>query len=309
MADGFKDKHRQEANRFVDWNDHHSTYLDTKNANCIDFVRNRRQACCGSPPSGDLVLKMVSEGSISDYRGDFGFGTIRGNLIPVNDFILIPPNQANQGDGRGPFELTSAAIHWEKWETECGQLAGRPVPDFKIVHSRSNQDSTIRSLMMLGWQGSSGQPESEFYEEMIGSALIFRLLSLSNQIPSNTQDRLDRKKLALEDQSLRRALEYIHDHCGAGRIGSLSEIAKHCDLSRFQFCRRFAASTGYTPSDYLMRLRVEAARHRIADGASIANAAIKSGFSDQSHLTRFFTRIHGITPRQYRREIAGRKMP
>ncbi|MEM7314734.1 MAG: AraC family transcriptional regulator, partial [Planctomycetota bacterium] len=81
------------------------------------------------------------------------------------------------------------------------------------------------------------------------------------------------------------------------------EVAELCDLSRFQFCRRFAASTGYTPSDYLLRLRVEAARHHIANGATIVSAAITAGFSDQAHLTRFFSRVYGVSPGKYVKTI------
>ncbi|MEM8947372.1 MAG: AraC family transcriptional regulator, partial [Planctomycetota bacterium] len=66
-------------------------------------------------------------------------------------------------------------------------------------------------------------------------------------------------------------------------------------VTKFQFCRRFAASTGDSPSESPMRLRVENARHRIA---SLAISAQDAGFSDQTH---FFKRMHGITPGTYQR--------
>ncbi|MEV4898413.1 helix-turn-helix domain-containing protein [Nonomuraea sp. NPDC055795] len=35
------------------------------------------------------------------------------------------------------------------------------------------------------------------------------------------------------------------------------------------------------------------------DGLPISDAAIAAGFSDQSHLTRWFTRVYGLTPGAY----------
>ena len=48
-----------------------------------------------------------------------------------------------------------------------------------------------------------------------------------------------------------------------------------------------------------MQLRVAYARKLIRDGESISEAALATGFCDQSHLSRTFKRIVGLTPGQY----------
>ncbi|MEM6468078.1 MAG: AraC family transcriptional regulator [Planctomycetota bacterium] len=284
--------------RFVDWTEHQSTEIEISKGRSVDFIRNEQEMCVDGQPNDDLMLVMISSGSISDVHSDFGFGKFHQEVANVGDFVVLPPHQLNASAGLGPFGLTAAALHWEKWKTDVSRLAGRSVPDFNVLHSRHYRDNTIRTLLNMGWHGTV-HPESEFHSEMIGSAIIFRLLTLSEQLPAHMHDNGGKKKRALESSNLRKALEYLHDHCCAGQVGSLLEVSELCDLSRFQFCRRFAASTGYTPSDYLMRLRVEAARHHLAHGATIVSAAISAGFSDQAHLTRTFSRVYGVSPGEY----------
>jgi AraC-like DNA-binding protein len=55
------------------------------------------------------------------------------------------------------------------------------------------------------------------------------------------------------------------------------------------------------PGDYQRQLRLRAARRLIAQGRPISAAAAQAGFSDQAHLTRWFTRCYGITPGGYQR--------
>lgn len=84
---------------------------------------------------------------------------------------------------------------------------------------------------------------------------------------------------------------------------TLAELAVLTGLSRFQVLRGFAAATGLTPHAYLMQRRLHLARRLIAAGTPLAQAAADAGFADQSHMTRLFTRCHGVTPAAYARAI------
>jgi AraC-like DNA-binding protein len=55
---------------------------------------------------------------------------------------------------------------------------------------------------------------------------------------------------------------------------------------------------------WLMQLRLQRARDRIAAGWTLADTALSCGFSDQSHLTRMFTRQFAYTPGAWRRATA-----
>lgn len=60
--------------------------------------------------------------------------------------------------------------------------------------------------------------------------------------------------------------------------------------------RVFSRTYGMAPHQYLIGRRVDLARRLLADRHTAADAANLSGFHDQSHMTRHFRRILGITP-------------
>jgi AraC-like DNA-binding protein len=80
---------------------------------------------------------------------------------------------------------------------------------------------------------------------------------------------------------------------------TLAALAVDAGLSRFQLLREFTRETGLPPHAYLIQRRVALARQLIAMGSALADAAAGAGFADQSHMTRAFVRLHGITPANF----------
>jgi AraC-like DNA-binding protein len=93
------------------------------------------------------------------------------------------------------------------------------------------------------------------------------------------------------------ARQYIRERY-ASEI-TASALAAATGRSRYAVHRAFRATYGLAPSDYQRQLRMGAARRLIARGRPISQAAAETGFADQSHLTRWFTRFYGITPGAY----------
>jgi AraC-like DNA-binding protein len=94
-----------------------------------------------------------------------------------------------------------------------------------------------------------------------------------------------------------RVRDLLHD-CFADDL-SADDLARAVGLSRFQLYRQFRERYGIPPSAYLRQVRLREARRRLAEGEAIAEVAFATGFADQSHLTRWFRRTYGITPRVY----------
>lgn len=84
----------------------------------------------------------------------------------------------------------------------------------------------------------------------------------------------------------------------------LGHLADEAGMSKFRFLRAFARATGLTPHSYLLQRRIHLARQALARGAPPAQAALVAGFSDQSHLNRFFVRHFGMTPAAYRAALS-----
>lgn len=95
--------------------------------------------------------------------------------------------------------------------------------------------------------------------------------------------------------ALRRVRAYIDEHIGE-RI-SLDELARQAGVSRFHFARQFRLSTGQSPMEYLRRVRIEYSKRILKErDTTIAEVAASLGFSDQSHFTRTFGRLVGVSP-------------
>lgn len=97
--------------------------------------------------------------------------------------------------------------------------------------------------------------------------------------------------------AVRSARSYIDDRWQDNF--TLGELASAAGMSPFHLLRTFSDQVGMTPSAYRRALRVENARRRLRAGASCAQAALESGFCDQSHLNRHFKHVVGVTPGQY----------
>jgi AraC family transcriptional regulator len=89
-----------------------------------------------------------------------------------------------------------------------------------------------------------------------------------------------------------------------GRV-QLKEVARECGLSVSHFSRSFRRSVGAAPHNWLLTRRIDAAKEKLRDGRlSLLDVALGCGFADQSHLTRVFTRIVGVSPGAWRRARA-----
>jgi AraC-like DNA-binding protein len=94
-----------------------------------------------------------------------------------------------------------------------------------------------------------------------------------------------------------RVLQHIDQNLGEPL--TLVELAALTGLSVWRFATVFRQQVGFSPHRYICRLRVERARELMRRGLSAASAASEAGFYDQSHLSRHFKNVLGMTPGQY----------
>jgi AraC family transcriptional regulator len=113
-------------------------------------------------------------------------------------------------------------------------------------------------------------------------------------VPDTPEER-HRFRGGLPGGALRNVRGYIDSHLGE-RI-SLNELARQAGVSRFHFARQFRHSTGESPMQYLRRVRIERSKSILQSrDSTIAEVAARLGFSDQSHFTRTFGRLVGVSP-------------
>jgi AraC-like DNA-binding protein len=102
-------------------------------------------------------------------------------------------------------------------------------------------------------------------------------------------------------------IERVKDYLDAyyGRDITLGDLAAVAEFSPYHLLRTFRSSVGLTPHAYLIQIRIEQGKRLLRTGNSISDVSASTGFTDQSHFTRHFKRIMGVTPGQYLPQLRG----
>ena len=91
--------------------------------------------------------------------------------------------------------------------------------------------------------------------------------------------------------------EFIDEHF-ADSV-SLCDLARIARLSPFHLHRIFCQETGMPPHAYQTQVRVNRAKEMLRMRRPLSQVALATGFADQSHFTRHFRRVVGVTPGRY----------
>lgn len=160
-----------------------------------------------------------------------------------------------------------------------------PIFSAPVIEQSDMFNLLLHLHIKLGQTNSALEQESEFISAM--AQLIARhSLTGINGLPAVSQHR-----------SVKIAREYL-EACYTENF-SLRQLASVSGISPFHLLRTFHAEIGLPPFEYQNQLRISQAKKLLRDGWSIADTAVETGFVDQSHLTKHFKRIVGITPGKY----------
>jgi AraC-like DNA-binding protein len=103
------------------------------------------------------------------------------------------------------------------------------------------------------------------------------------------------------EREFSRARDYLAEY--AERAISLAELAAVAGTGKYRLIKLFRDRTGLPPHALQIAHRVRRARTLLEAGHTVAETAVRTGFTDQSHLHRHFRRSLGFTPGQYQRLI------
>ncbi|WP_417453220.1 GlxA family transcriptional regulator [Kiloniella sp.] len=102
------------------------------------------------------------------------------------------------------------------------------------------------------------------------------------------------------DATISKCQTWIADHYDV--TNPVAEMTTLSGLNPRTFKRRFHASTGYKPIDYVQSLRIEEAKHALETTIdTIDDISEQVGYEDGSSFRRLFKRLVGISPNEYRR--------
>ena len=108
-----------------------------------------------------------------------------------------------------------------------------------------------------------------------------------------------------QDRRLVRVLRLVkHDMT---KRPTLAEVASTAGLEKTYFATYFRREVGCSFLEWSSRIRVEQARHLLADrGVPISHVAAAVGYGDVTTFERNFRKHSGVTPRQYRQQLKKR---
>ena len=167
----------------------------------------------------------------------------------------------------------------------------RDLPHWAAIAAKPSPNLARRLSVLVG---SVGQDRTAL---QLQSAFVDLVESLLDEF-AETLPRA-RRPINLSSRAAERIRECLHeDHGGKG---DLATLAQQTGLSRFQVLREFKRRYGLPPYAYQLCVRIAHARALLQRDVSPAEVAATCGFADQSHLTRHFRRMVGITPLRYAR--------
>lgn len=126
-----------------------------------------------------------------------------------------------------------------------------------------------------------------------------RLTLIGDRVRALLRPRLDLEPARRDPALARRLRELLDERVVEGL--SLEEAARLVQAHPAHLVRAFSGAYGIAPHQYLNSRRVDRARRLLLEGRSPGDVAAATGFFDQSHLTRHFRKLVGVTPGRYAR--------
>jgi AraC-like DNA-binding protein len=240
-----------------------------------------------------FAVGVIESGALGfHYRGE--------NVVaPAGAINLAIPDQPHTGHAAVEtgwsyrmFYLDAQLLE-QAAEEIAGKLCGRPFFRTGVLHDPLLA-AAIRDTHIAMERSEAPLLESQ-------SRLLDVLVQL---IQRHAHPAPELYHLSRERDSVMRVRDYLEAHYADNP--SIQDLAGAAHLSPYHLIRVFQQATGLPPHAYLNQVRVRHACRLLGQGRSIAEVAYATGFSDQSHLTRRFKHIFGLTPGQYRNSVQDR---
>ncbi|MER8990023.1 AraC family transcriptional regulator [Mesorhizobium sp. M0074] len=213
-------------------------------------------------------------------------------LAPAGTIAVVNPEEWHDGE-RGADEGWAYRTFYPSVPlmTALARELGR---DGAPVFSRATiEDSSLAAALTAAHQGSTS-PDTMTAETSLLVALR-RLIVRHGDSSGQAEE--------IESSGSQRRFSLYRDLVES-ELGSqldLKRLAGAAGVTRFQVIRDFNKVISLTPAAYIRDRRLRRASALIEQGFGLADAAIAADFADQSHLSRTFRTMHGMTPGMFRR--------
>jgi len=235
----------------------------------------------------DYVIGYIEQGRRHVKCHNEEFIVNAGDVVIFNPY---DPHACAQMDDR-PLDYRSLNIQPEAMRHYALEITGEArLPRFTkaVMYDRELTD-LIRELHRMIYN-----EQSDFKKEELMLLLIEQLMydySDVNPKPSGQARGPSADIIAVS--------EYIDKHYMKSM--KLDELSQLIGGSKYHLVRSFTREKGISPYSYMETIRIGHAKKLLERGITPSEVAYRCGFSDQSHFTKFFKKLIGLTPKQYMR--------
>lgn len=232
----------------------------------------------------------------------------------VGDVFIIPPEVAHGYTGGEGFDVCHITINNSFMQKNLADLQN--IEGFSVLF---NVEPLIRARtnkhLHLKLNDEQFKEVYEILEKNIGrgrfttSSIAFKnigtfflLVTILCEIYSESLG-ANSEKSSSSDAAFMKAIALIHERY-AEKL-TLDMLANEARLSKSSFMRRFVYICKMPPAEYIIKKRIEVAETILKNtNASLFEIAEQVGFYDTAHLSRTFKKIKGVTPSEFRKNLA-----
>ncbi|MGA0617182.1 helix-turn-helix domain-containing protein [Paracoccus sp. KR1-242] len=238
---------------------------------------------------------------LSDYQGDLWVDgkNVSAPAFHAGNFTFYDYNRSWQANMKSAFDCVNFYIPRAALTALEEDLGTRRIETLNIRPGGDVDDQAVRGLVGA-LLPSFTRPEqaSRLFMDHVGLALCTHLAVTYGEA---SQPRPPHPG-GLSPWQLKRATE-IMDAKLDGDV-QVADVAHACGLSPSYFSRAFKLSTGMPPYKWILKRRIDKAKHLLrATALTLGEIALDCGFSDQSHFTRVFASSVGASPGQWRKAV------
>lgn len=239
------------------------------------------------------TLSLYLSGGETSHRSDRPGETGGPGLL-----CMMPQDHLTRWDIKGPIEFA----HLYFTDAVIRQFGARQLDcdarRIDLMDLTYQQDTGLTGLMARYFRLCEGDsPYPAIFGEQTLYEIFDRLITGYNSYGS--------KPIAIQGGlSTRHRLrirEYINSNLGMPI--SVAGLADEINLSPHHFARMFKESFGSTPAQYILSARLAEVKRLLSSRMPLADIALKTGFSHQSHMTMQFRRDTGLTPAAFRKLV------